>query len=59
MAESGLCPNGIIFYKNKIAENLQKKATRASVLAQLRERKPMTEQQELAKNSKTQNDSEW
>ena len=44
---------------NKIAENLQKKANRASVLAQLRERKPMTEQQELAKNSKTQNDSEW
>lgn len=37
---------------NEIAENLQKKTSRASVLAQLRERKPKPKQQEPAKKDK-------
>lgn len=43
---------------NEIAENLQKKTSRASVLAQLRERRPEPKQQEPAKNPKTRNDPE-
>ena len=43
---------------NEIAENLQKKTSRASVLAQLRERRPEPKQQEPAKKPKTRNDPE-
>ena len=43
---------------NEIAENLQKKISRASVLAQLRERRPEPKQQESAKKPKTRNDPE-
>lgn len=43
---------------NEIAENLQKKTSRASILAQLRERKPEPRPQEPVKKSKTRNDLE-
>ena len=43
---------------NEIAENLQKKTSRASVLAQLRARRSEPKQQEPAKKLKTRNDPE-
>lgn len=44
---------------NEIEENLQKKTSRASVLAQLRERKPEPRQQKSAKKQRHGKIIEW